>query len=376
MTSRRLVAGALLTAALFAGEALAETRRLVLKNGQEHFGELTVFPDHVEVRTVAGKALSFLRADVAGYQDMTQKGDTLTPIGEEPPPPPEKATDDTSPTVSITDTDTDSPGLPTITTAARESNAWYTRKPLWIGLTLLVVGLVGGISLLRGGKPRPVTPDRRRGGASNEFKSGPSGCLIVLGVLGALAAAAGLYVWLSWRSWTADAARQTAEAMIRTSELSAADQSRVRTRVGQVIADFEAERIGGEQLERMGRTFARGPLLVFTMAQALRKGIDADARLSAEEKAGGRRALERWSRGVAEGRLPFESMELVFRPVMERGSNGRMRAKQQPTPDDLRLMITAAKTTADAAGIPDEPWHFDVAQSVIDLIDKAVGPAR
>lgn len=374
MTSRTLAAGALLTALFFSGHALAETRRLVMKNGDEHFGELTVFPDHVEIRTVAGKSLSFLRTDVAGYQAMTQKSDALTPLDEAPPAPPDKLDGEGGPTVEITDTA--SPGLPTISTAAPESNAWYTRKPLWIGLVLVVVGLVGGLSLLSGGKPRPVTPERRRGGSSGEFKSGPSGCLIVVGILGALAAAAGLYVWLSWRSWTADAARQTAEAMIRTSELSAADQSRVRTRVGQVIADFEAERIGGEELERMGRTFARGPLLVFTMAQALRKGIDADARLTADEKADGRRALERWARGVAEGRLPMESMELVFRPVMERGSNGKMRAKQQPTTDDLRQLIAAAKTTADAAEIPDAPWNFDVAQALIDMIDKSVGPVR
>ena len=374
MTKRTLAAGALLAALLFAGDALAETRRLVMKNGDEHFGELTVFPDHVEIRTVAGKSLSFLRADVAGYQDMTQKGDTLTPIGEEPPPPPERPAGDPGPTVEITDTA--SPGMPTITTGAPESNAWYTRKPLWIGLTMLVVGLVGGLSLLSGGKPRPVTPERRRDGKSAEFKSGPSGCLIVLGVIGALAAAAGLYVWLNWRSWTADAARQTAEVMIGTSELSAADQGRVRTRVSQVIADFETERIGGDELERMGQTFARGPLLVFTMAQALTKAIEGDARLTADEKADGRRSLERWARGVADGRLPFVTMELVFRLVMERGSNGKMRAKQQPTAEDLRLMITAAKTTADAAGIQDEPWKLDVAQAVIDLIDKAVGPAR
>jgi hypothetical protein len=374
MKRRTLTTGALLAALLFAGDALAETRRLVMKNGDEHFGELTVFPDHVEIRTVAGKSLSFLRGDVAGYQDMSQKGDALTPIGESPPPRPERPAGDPGPTTEITDTA--SPGQPTVSVTTPETNAWYTRKPLWIGLTLLVVGLVGGLSLLSGGKPRPVTPERRRSGSSGEFKSGPSGCLIVLGVIAALAAAAGLYVWLNWRSWTADAARQTAEAMIRTSELTAADQGRVRNRVAQVIADFEAERIGGDELERMGRTFARGPLLVFTLARSLSQAIDADARLTADEKAGGRRALERWARGVADGRLPFESMELVFRPVTERGGNGRMQAKQQPTADDLRLMITAARTTADAAGIPDEPWKLDVAQAVIDLIDKAVGPAR
>lgn len=374
MTRRTLAAGALLAALLFAGDAVAETRRLVMKNGDEHFGELTVFPDHVEIRTVAGKSLSFLRADVAGYQDLAQKGDALTPIGEAPPPRPEPPAGEAGPTTEITDTA--SPGQPTVSVRAPETNAWYTRKPLWIGLTLLVVGLVGGLSLLSGGKPRPVTPERRRGGSSGEFKSGPSGCLIVLGVIGALAAAAGLYVWLNWRSWTADAARQTAEVMIRTSELSAADQGRVRTRVSQVIADFEAERIGGDELERMGRTFARGPLLVFTMARSLTQAIEGDARLDAEQKADGRRALERWARGVAEGRLPLESMELVFRPVMERGADGKMKAKQQPTADDLRQLIAAAKTTADAAEIPDEPWKLDVAQAIIDLIDKSVGPAR
>jgi benzoyl-CoA-dihydrodiol lyase len=77
-----------------------------------------------------------------------------------------------------------------------------------------------------------------------------------------------------------------ADEVLAQADLPDIDKARIRQKVERVIDDFEAERIGAAELERLGATFARGPLLPLTLQRTAREtylkvqGLDADERVA------------------------------------------------------------------------------------------------
>ncbi len=353
---------------LLAPAAEADTRRLVLKNGAEHYGEITVQAQVVHIETVGGERLSFPRSEVAGYQVLSgaqgKETGALTPLGpapEAPAAPPTEA----SPTAQVPTAATSVDPWPSaLDDAPLEYRApWYLRSEVVVGLALGAIVVFGGL----------VAVNRRgRGGGVL------TGCLWILGILAALAVAAGLFVYFQWRSWTGDGARKVADEVLAQADLPDIDKARIRQKVERVIDDFEAERIGAAELERLGATFARGPLLPLTLQRTARETYLKVQGLDADERVAGERALERWARGLAEGRIPYDAGWRVFEPVSTRGADGKTRLKTaaEVRVGEVRTLLKGALDAANAAQIPDEPWRVDVAQVVIDTIEKATAPKK
>lgn len=357
-----------LFALLMAPAAHGDTRRLVLKSGAEHYGEITVQAEVVHIETVGGERLSFPRAEVAGYQVLSgaqgkEKG-ALTPLGpapEAPAPPPTEVPVSAQASISPQSVD---PWPSALDDAPLEYSApWYLRSEVVIGLALGALVVFGGV----------IAVNRRgRGGGLL------TGCLWLIGILAALSVAAGLFVYFQWRSWTGDGARKVADEVLAQADLPDIDKARIRQKVERVIDDFEAERIGAAELERLGTTFARGPLLPLTLQRTARETYLKVQGLDADERIAGERALERWARGLAEGRIPYDAGWRVFEPVSTRGADGKTRLKTaaEVRVGEVRSLLKGALDAANAAQIPDEPWQVDVAQVVIDTIEKATAPKK
>lgn len=369
----RVAARALLFALFFALPAAADTQRIVLKSGEELFGELSVQGDRVEIVTAGGKKLSFRRDEVQGFQGLSGTG-TPTPTPGAASEAIATASAAVSQAVTVA-SQAVTPYLPDGPTLDSSRLPWYRRTTHQIVLAIVVV-----VSLVLLSRRRDDDDEADRGfrrPSEKDFqRKGLSGCAWIALVLLGVGLAAGLYVYFKWRGWAADSAREVVTSVVAQSDLSDVDKARVRNRLQRAIADFEAERIGTPELERLAQTFARGPLIAFTLAEATRRTFQKDPRLTAAERTAGGRAIERWGRGVAEGKVAIETLNTIFAPLGTRGPDGKWKAKSAPAVEDLRATIALAQAEADRAAVPNEPWKLDVAQAIEDLMDRALGPGR
>ena len=139
---------AILTILCLLSSADAETRRLVLKNGDEHYGELTVREHVVEVDTVSGRRLTFRHDEVAGFQVLSGEK-TRTPPNAGPPSAPRTETPPVreTPPPQATPNPGSLPGIPALLSPPPSdvSPWWVTQRWVLVGLAMAFVALVFGV---------------------------------------------------------------------------------------------------------------------------------------------------------------------------------------------------------------------------------------
>ena len=79
------------------------------------------------------------------------------------------------------------------------------------------------------------------------------------------------------------------------------------------------------------------------------------------------------ARAVSEGKLDQAAIERIIAPIETTDASGESRLKPQATDDEIRQVLKLAQKEADEAGIPNEPFQFDVADAFDRAVDEVLG---
>jgi hypothetical protein len=211
---------------------------------------------------------------------------------------------------------------------------------------------------------------RARGGMRRG--STAKGCLIAAGVAVVLAVAVVVTVMLVWKKVAGAAMSAVAVQVVNDSSLPTEQKTAITTRIEGVVQDWKDGKVTGDQLGRVVKEIAEGPVLPLAMVGLAERMYVEPSALSVEEKAGASRSLQRFARGVFEKKIPKSAAEQVLDSVSVRGPGNGRQLKQTLTPEELAAFLALVKGHADQAQIPDEAFEIDYAAEVNTAIDRAL----
>lgn len=202
-----------------------------------------------------------------------------------------------------------------------------------------------------------------------------TGCLVVLGVLVLIGIGVGVWVAISWKGWAADFARTVTKEAVGQSQLPQDQRDRIVARIDGVATDFENGKVTLEQLTGVFERVAQSPLLPLGLIAGVDKKFVEGSTLTAEEKVVGRRSMERFARGVAEGKIDRDKLEDTIAPITTADPNQpeQRRLKESVTLEELKTFFERAKSQADKAEVPDEAYTVNIADELDKVIDAGLG---
>jgi len=147
-------------------------------------------------------------------------------------------------------------------------------------------------------------------------------------------------------------------------------KDRIVTKVESISNDWRDGKITTEQVGRVMEALSDGPFMPLSLVYASDAKYVKVSKLSDDEKAAAKRSLERFARGVIEKAIPSDEIKRLMTYIQVSGANNKQ-IKNVLTDEELRKFIAAAKTKADEAKVPDEPFTLNLA----DELDKAITQA-
>lgn len=217
----------------------------------------------------------------------------------------------------------------------------------------------------------PVGTSRVRNPRKWRRGSAAKGCLIAVAIVLVLAIAGGIIVAMNFKSWATSAVKAVTVSMIQKSEIPQDQKDRIVKRVDTLATDFKSGKLTGDQLERVLKAVGESPVFPLAMVEgAMLKYVEPSA-LSKEEKQAARLTLQRFARGVYEEKIHKDAVKEVLAPIQTVDAAGKPQPKQVVTPEELKQFLDLAKSKADAAKIPEEPFVINYA----DELDKAIDGA-
>jgi hypothetical protein len=198
------------------------------------------------------------------------------------------------------------------------------------------------------------------------------GCLVIVVVGIALAALA--FYWLSqnWRGLTSDAMTAIIGGAIDATELPAEEKQEIKAQVERLARAFRDRTISDEQMAQIGQAIMESPLVTTIIVSTIDRAYFENSGLSDEEKADGRKTLQRFLRGSIEGTIDRDSMDAALAHVADRQQDGSWQLRDRVTDEQLRSFLAAAKSKADEANVPAQPAEFDPSDEVKRIIDEAL----
>lgn len=207
-------------------------------------------------------------------------------------------------------------------------------------------------------------------------KSGGRGCLIAIAVSLLIVIGVGVWIALSIKGWAAWGMKTAAVSMVNESQLPAEQKAAITTRVEQVTADWKAGKITNDQLGHIMEEITEGPILPLGLVGLADQMYVEPSALTPEEKAAGRRSLQRFARGVIEETIKKDAVQELLDIVSFKNPGGGTQMKQTLTPAELQSLLTAAKTHADKANVPDEPYTINYAGELDRAVQRAMEKAK
>lgn len=199
------------------------------------------------------------------------------------------------------------------------------------------------------------------------------GCIAALVVFVLLVAGVVVFIAMSWRGWAAEGIKQVGTQAVAQAQLPPDQRDRIVARISAVADDFKAGKITTEQFGQVMERIATSPVLPLGMVQVAEAQILKPSTLSAEEKAAGERSLQRFARGVFEGKLVQADVEAVITPISDTSGGQKWNLKPNPTADEVKAFLEKARVMADTAKIPDEPFTINFADEIDKLVAQALG---
>lgn len=209
----------------------------------------------------------------------------------------------------------------------------------------------------------------RRGGAAK-------GCLIAAGVVVVLIVALVVTVMLTWKKVAGAAMTATTVAVVDASSIPDDQKARIKTRVDSVVKDWKDGKVSGEQLGEVMKQIVESPVFPAAMAGLADKQYLSRSGLTDDEKAAGRRVLQRFARGVFEKKIPEAEADPVIAMMQTKDAAGNDKFKEAMTDDEVKAMLVKAKAAADKAEVPDEEFNVDFAGEIDRAIDRALAPTK
>ena len=198
------------------------------------------------------------------------------------------------------------------------------------------------------------------------------GCLGVSVVTVVLCVMVGIWVSRHWRGWFADIGGQAINQMIDSSDLPPPEKLEVEAQVERVTKAFGEGQISIEQAGKITQKLMDSPLLPAVAVIPVERRYFDRSKLSDEEKAEGRRTMQRFVRGIFEEKIHNKGIDSVMIHVADRRERGRWKLRNEVSDDDLRAALAEAKARADEEGIPEAPANIDPSDEVKRIIDEAL----
>jgi hypothetical protein len=199
------------------------------------------------------------------------------------------------------------------------------------------------------------------------------GCLVIFVVGLVLLALVGYWVWQNWRDLAATGAAEAMSQMIDETDLPPQERQEMKAEVRRVAEAFREGKMSNEQFMRLVAEVAESPLMTLFVVSALEQQYLGRSDLSEEEKAEGRRTLQRFVRGSADGQIGQEGVDAVLEHVAQRQPDGSWRLRDRVTDEELRAALAEAKGQADDANVPEQPEEFDASTEFKQIVDRALG---
>ncbi|MDX2147081.1 MAG: hypothetical protein SFZ23_06120 [Planctomycetota bacterium] len=199
------------------------------------------------------------------------------------------------------------------------------------------------------------------------------GCLIAAAVLLVLLIIAGVVVAMNWRNWSATALQAGTTSLVQQSKLPDDQKTKIINSVQRVTDDFKAKKVTLDQLQKVMTQIVQGPVMQLGVLQSLKeRHVDGSA-LTPEEKEAAALALQRFSRGVIDGTIPIPEVQKLMLDLGVDPATGEIPGGGVAAIDVVKKFIENAKTKADEAKVPDEPYVVDFAAEVDKAIAEAIG---
>jgi hypothetical protein len=202
--------------------------------------------------------------------------------------------------------------------------------------------------------------------------SAKKGCLIALVVMLLLVVGAGVLIKVYWKAGAAWVMATTAEAMLQQSPLAQEEKDRILARVQGLGTEFKDGTITRDQLGSVLKAIVESPILPSGMVIAAERKYVNPSALSDEEKAAGRRSLQRLARGVVEKTVTMDEAEAVAAPITIKDAEGNTKLKEVVTDAELREFLASAKAKADEKNIPDEAYVINFADELDKVINESL----
>jgi len=226
-----------------------------------------------------------------------------------------------------------------------------------------------------------------KGGRLDRRGSILKGCLVVLVLLLIAGGIATWYVWTNWRGWAADGSIALVEQSLEESSLPEEQKTAIMAEVETLASDFKEGRVTLTQMTQVIESLAKSPIIPATAVGVMYQEYVEQSEFTTDEREEARLAMQRLARGVYEETIPVESLGEITDPIAaHQGEVAAMSfdieekrytlAKPEyVSTEELREFVSRARTTADEAGVPDEPYEIDVAAEVRKAIREGLGKA-
>jgi hypothetical protein len=198
------------------------------------------------------------------------------------------------------------------------------------------------------------------------------GCLGVLAVMLVLAVIAGFWISRHGREWFAGVGAQVINQGIDSSDLPPQEKVEVKVEVDRVAKGIAEGQISNEQAMAIFEKLGKSPLMPLFVVMAVERKYFGQSKLSEDEKAEGRRSLQRFARGVFDDKIDKKGIDAVMSHVADRKQNDQWQLRSTVSDDELRAALSEAKVQADGAGIPAEPENVDPSDEIKRIIDESL----
>ena len=212
-----------------------------------------------------------------------------------------------------------------------------------------------------------MSEEQKKGkGCSTTAKVLGIGCFTVI----VLAIVVVVVVVMNFKKIAATGARAVIVEGINNSQLPEEQKTELIQQVDALAGEFKENNISMEQFAAIAKELAEGPILPLGMFMMVDVKYVKPSGLSAEEKEDAALQIQRFTRGVAEGAIPKETLQSSFGMLAVTDTQGNQRLKESLTDDELRAFIGQLKATADEAKVLNEPYEVDIAAEFRKAVER------
>lgn len=227
-----------------------------------------------------------------------------------------------------------------------------------------------------GDETSPQTGGQKRFGCA---KMAGVGCLVLV----AIGIVAGMVVYFKAKDWAragiAAVTEKVTEKMVKELGLSEAERESAMEPIREFAQRIRDGEVSLEQGGRVMEALTEGPAFAVLMMHVFERKYLAGPELSEEEKQEGHVTITRFVRGVSTGSIPKTKIEEISKIVMLETTDSEGETTKKPkdtiTAEELKSCLTIMKDSADAAGIEEKEFTFDLGEEIRKAIEKGMAEA-